>query len=311
MGVDAAFNNAMELILLHIHLGLRGDFVRKVVLGVLLCLQMCCAGNAWGLDVLKMEVSESPRDPRSYFAQELFSLIMQATQEDFGPYTIWQFHYTTTSQDRVLAELVDGVRSNAGVQAARAAWEEQTIPIRIPVLKGMLGIRLFFIRKDHEALFRDVRTLDDLKRVRMGSGHAWTITRALEAEGFNMVPGTSYEGLFRMLDGNRFDCFPRGLTEIYYEQEARKDEYPEMIIEPTMAMIMPLPSFIFVSPKEPRLAKRMEAGLKRVMANGTYDELFEKYYGDMLQRARLDQRRVFHVPNPALTPETQRVLDAQ
>ena len=89
---------------------------------------------------------------------------------------------------------------------------------------------------------------------RIGLGSQWSTTKILRAAGFNVVAGSSYDGLFWMLDHDRFDVFPRGVNEIFQEIEARRDSLPNLMIEPSLALYVPTPYYFFVSPQTPRLS---------------------------------------------------------
>jgi ABC-type amino acid transport substrate-binding protein len=281
----------------------QGDSMAKLIVSTFLLLLVLFPVDASAMDTLKTFIPASDKDPRSDFYIELYQALMEATRDEYGSYEI-RLVKGTPSRDRELAELIAGEVVNVDIVATRTEWEERTIPIRIPLLKGMLGIRLFLVRRGDVPLFGQIESLEALKELRMGLGKTWTITGLLKEQGFTIVTGTSYDGLFEMLDIGRFDYFPRGLNEVYEEIEAWADELPNLAVEPHLALQLPLPTFFFVSPAHPRLARRIEAGLRRMLADGSYDRLFEKHFGDLYTRARLDTRRIFTLDNPHLTRET-------
>lgn len=45
----------------------------------------------------------------------------------------------------------------------------------------------------------------------------WSTTRVLTENGFNVVTGLDYEGLFKMLTKGRFITFGRGINETHRE----------------------------------------------------------------------------------------------
>ncbi len=263
--------------------------------------------NAYSVDVIKPQAPSSVKDVRGDYFNELYVLIMEATKHDFGEYLV-EKKSLYSPQERTLLEIVSGKKVNVAIQVARSEWEKKTIPIYIPVGKGLMSYRLFLVKKDDLSTFSKVKTLDELKKIKMGLQVQWTITRALKPQGFRIVDGTSYEGMFGMLNRGRFKCFPRGLNEIYPEFNEWKPRCPDMVIEPTLSLFVPLPNFIFVSPAYPRLAERMEIGLKRIIANGEFDKLFETHHGKVFSKARLDERTIFYASNPLLTPESLKAV---
>ncbi|WP_419783509.1 hypothetical protein [Maridesulfovibrio sp.] len=281
------------------------NMVKKIILALITCIVL--PTHLYADDVLKSFIPESQYDPRSLYDIELYYKVMEATKDEFGPFKI-DLIQREASQNRDLREVASGKAVNVDIVAARTEWEKETIPIRIPILKGLLGIRLFLIKQNKLDLFSNTDSLAELKKLRLGSGKTWSITQALQRQGFNIVSGNNYDGLFKMLVINRFDYFPRGLNEIYKELELRKTEYPEITIEPTIALKIPLPTFFFVSPQNPRLAKRIECGLKKIMQNGVFDELFQKHFGNLYQRAQLNKRKIFMLDNPCLSQQTLKAL---
>jgi hypothetical protein len=55
-----------------------------------------------------------------------------------------------------------------------------------------------------------------------------------------------------------------------------------------------------VAPGNEKLAEVLLYGLKQAAADGKLDQLFAKYYADVLQRLQLQQRRVLTLENPLL-----------
>jgi ABC-type amino acid transport substrate-binding protein len=208
------------------------------------------------------------------------------------------------NRNRALIEIIKGESINVYVAATRNEWEEKTIPIRIPVLKGLLGYRLLLVHKKNLKKFKKIKNIGELKELRAGLGTQWTTTMVLKNAGFTVEMGNDYEGLFKMLNSNRFDYFPRGVNEIFLEFEARKSFFPNIQIEPTMALYFPTPSYFFVSPKYPELADRMKRGMEIIVQNGIMDTIFEESYNDAISQADLNNRNIYKFENPFLSPET-------
>jgi hypothetical protein len=52
------------------------------------------------------------------------------------------------------------------------------------------------------------------------------------------------------------------------------------------------------------LAKRLEAGLEAMVADGSLQALFMTYKGPLIKRSGLARRRLFRIPNPGLPAQT-------
>ena len=107
--------------------------------------------------------------------------------------------------------------------ASNQELEDTLIPVRIPLEKGLMGHRILMVHKDNIDLMANVQSLDDLKKFSFGQGRGWTDVDILEANGIKVIRAPKYESLFLMLDGKRFQAFPRGVNEPFAEIEVRKN----------------------------------------------------------------------------------------
>lgn len=264
---------------------------------------LCMATGGHALDMVRLDLDFSPNDSRHLYPYTVLEHALEATLDTHGPYEISHCKMRM-SRRRILAELIRGEQINVHIAATQPEWESETIAIRIPVLKGLLGYRLFLIREENLPIFEKIRTVDDLRQLRTGSGGQWTTTRVLRKAGFDVVTGSDYLGLFGMLNMKRFDYFPRGINEIYQELAEQKPEYPALCVEPGLALYFPTPSYFFISPKEPDLAERIQKGMETILENGTLDAVFKKHFADAIARADLKSRRILVISNPLLSPKT-------
>lgn len=76
------------------------------------------------------------------------------------------------------------------------------------------------------------------------------------------------------------------------------------MVEPRLALFIPAPFYVFVSPKEPRLIRRLTLGLNRMAEQGILTEMVNNHYNDYLTRADLKNRVILKVGNPSLPPLT-------
>lgn len=215
--------------------------------------------------------------------------------------------YSTTaevySRPRVMESLKSGSISVMWGGTSEE-MEREFIPVRIDAYRGLMNHRLFFIRQGDQSRFDKINTLDDLKQIKLGQGRSWQDAAILESAGLNVVKTTKKPSLYHMLDGGRFDAFPRGANEVWTELTA----FPELklTVEKQLVLIYPLPTYFFVSPKDPELAKDIEFGLESAIKDGAFDRYF---YGssevkEALEKADLGNRRAIHIKNPFLPKAT-------
>lgn len=187
--------------------------------------------------------------------------------------------------------------------------EDELRPIRIPIFKGFLGHRIFIIRKGEQTSFNRVRTLEDLKKIRLGQGKTWTDTTILKAAGLNLVTSLKFDGLFYMLEGGRFDAFPRGVHEPWSEVVSRREL--DLTIEENLMVVYKYPLFFFVRKDNVKLGNTIEDGLRKAAEDGRFDEFFfnSPVIKTVLDNANMQKRRTFHIDNPTLTRATRAIPD--
>ncbi|MDJ0989550.1 MAG: hypothetical protein QNI85_06030 [Desulfobacterales bacterium] len=242
-------------------------------------------------------------DQRHRYNNAILSTALDKTTTTHGDYEL-TMTLRGSQRERALVELVAGRLINVHIVPTRREWEAKTLPIRIPVAKGLLGYRLFLVKRQEIERFASIQSLEELKQMRAGLRQQWSTTLAMQALGFEVMTGRSYEGLFRMLVHGRFDYFPRGINEIFEEYDRRRLDLLEMAIEPSKALCLPMPTYVFVSPKNPELAARIQAGLRMMIQDGSRDKLFWEYHRASIKQSDLAHRRIFRVDNPLLSPET-------
>jgi hypothetical protein len=211
-------------------------------------------------------------------------------------------------QSRTLYNLSKGTSSD---NAVNIIWsfstperEERLLPIKIPIDRGLLGWRLFMTRSEDQERLKNI-SLDSLKQLRMVQGHDWPDLEILQANGFNAVSTTTYDGMLRMLELGRVQLFPRSINEIFYELK----EFPlkDIVIDQHWAIEYPAPMYYFVSKDNQILADRLENAFTTILENGKFEELFLRYFGEVIEKAQLDQRRVLHLKNPLFVDSTLRM----
>lgn len=256
------------------------------------------------MDIVNIAQGASQRDFRTIYKKAVFQGALDRTVAEFGPYQLNSDGPTMTNK-RAMQELSNnGSLINAYIAVTNAEWEKHAHVVRIPVRRGLLNYRLLLIHKDRLSLFENVETLDDLKRLRAGSQTHWVTTSVLKSAGFRVVEGSDYEGLFKMLSNFRFDFLLRGANEIFGELEQTHLDLENIVVEPSLALLIPSPVYVFVSPRSPRLIKRLEKGLELMVQDGSLKALFYQYHIDNVFKADLQNRRILEVTNPLLPEDT-------
>ena len=244
---------------------------------------------------------ESPLDKRYEYHWEILRTALERTRPTWGAYRMESAVFMDERRQSFELKNATG-KLSVMYLGTSADFERTLIPIRIPVDKNLGGYMVMLIRKGDQDKFAAVTTLDDLKQYRIGLGLGWLDVDILRADGFKVVTGSSYDGLFDMLANRRFDAFSRAAVEILDEFAERRERIPDMRIEQTFILYYPLPMYFWFSrtPEGALLAARAQEGMLAMIEDGTYDKIFFKYQQHKIDELHLRQRRVFKVDNPLL-----------
>ncbi|MFT3735212.1 MAG: hypothetical protein QM776_09330 [Rhodocyclaceae bacterium] len=275
----------------------------SMLLVALLSSGLFCLPSAQAEDVIqRFRVSDVPQDRVDYNLL-VITEAMQRTVKQYGPWRIENFT-DTLARERVLAELESGERFNTAVFVTQPSWEEKLIPVRIPVDLGLTGFRVSLVNRKTQPILSAIRTEAALKQLSLTAGVSWSSRKVLEALGFNVQPGTSQQAMLAMLMAERVDLFPRGLNEAVQEYEFFRADYPDLAIEQSLLIYVPLPTYFFVSPKTPRLAERLRTGLESMVKDGSLARLVRENNAALIASVDFCKRRVFRFDNPLLTSQS-------
>ena len=210
------------------------------------------------------------------------------------------------SQARAVKELKKGKEINLFWMGTSKEVEEELIPIRFPLYRGLVGHRVFIINKNDQMLFNNIKTLEQLQKLKGAQGIGWSDIALLEASGLNQYV-TKYENIFNMINkGGRVDYFSRGINEIYSEISLRKEKLSNLTVEKNIVLTYPFAMFFFVSPKDKNLAEVLNASFRKAYE----DRVFEKFFythpiiKKSIEKSNLNNRIRIDIKNPFLSEET-------
>ncbi|TWB24510.1 hypothetical protein FBZ89_101135 [Nitrospirillum amazonense] len=206
---------------------------------------------------------------------------------------------------RAIAALRAGAEVNLIWAGTTAEMEGELNPIRMPLTQGLLGHRLFIIRKVDQDRFSAVRTLEDLRQLTAVQGMGWPDVDIMRAAGLP-VEALRYELLYSVLQHGRVDYLPRSAYEIYGELASRQAAFPELAVEKSLVLVYPFDMYFFTRKEDTALARVVERGLTLAYQDGSFLTYFKNapYIRQLLATAELEGRRRIAIPNPLQSPET-------
>lgn len=210
-------------------------------------------------------------------------------------------------------EALNSVRASAEVEAknldifwsgASPDYEDNFKTIRIPVLKGLLGHRIFIIRAEDESKFAQINSFSDLTKLNAGQGTFWGDTKILKNAQIPTVTTIKYGNLFPMLEGGRFDYFPRAVHEPWVEVKSRPEL--NLVVEKKTMLIYPFAMYFYVHKDNQQLHDKIYKGFEMAINDGSFDELFFNHpmIKEALSLANLSERKVIRIDNPLMHPDT-------
>ncbi|WP_440906598.1 diguanylate cyclase (plasmid) [Catenovulum sp. SX2] len=241
------------------------------------------------------------KDDKSRYFVELIELALDKAQASS------QFKLNESSKSFNQQQQVERLNTGelsimwAGTQPE---YESNLLPIRIPLMKGLQGHRLFLIHAEQQNQFSQVHSINDLRKLRAGQGRFWGDTNILKHSGMPVVTPVKKESLFYMLDGGRFDYLPLGVHEPW--DEVHRRDGLSLAVEQNILLIYPMPMYFFVAKDNAALRDLIERGLETAIADGSFDQLFYNapHVKNALDKANLAARTVIRIPNPNLHQAT-------
>lgn len=261
--------------------------------------------SAWSERVIRIVSDEAtPGTPGYYFdninqyRNELLALAIEKSGDHISVRYVLE---PNMAQSRHIKNVQQGKLDLMWTMTSRER-EQQLRPIRIPLYKGLVGWRISFIHPDSQKTMSELRSLSDFKGLVASQGRDWPDTEILKSNGIDVVTSAGWEARYKALSVKRFDFFPRAVTEIWSEQKLAT-KYA-LAIEQSMVLQYPSASYFFVKNEDESLALTIERGLNIAIEDGSFDALFNKFYGELIAKAKLHKRNVIRLVNPLLPAET-------
>ncbi|RDV24442.1 hypothetical protein DXV75_13530 [Alteromonas aestuariivivens] len=232
---------------------------------------------------------------RNDYAINLLQELLKRTETQFEPCTIVKGPYAPPI--RLTQQLAEN-------QNYDVAWMPVTLDnsarlkmLPYPIDKGSLGWRVLLIRKADQSHFAKVKTLDDLRQYRAGFHELWSDYNVYQHNLDEVIGFRDYQSMFTMLHHQRYDYVSRALHEAIPEL-TRSHEQNEVQLEQSLLLHYPNGDFFFVNKSNTRLAERLEKGFQLIIEDGTFDRMFNGFYGSAMSSIKLSGRRVINLENP-------------
>lgn len=249
-------------------------------------------------------------DVHAPFALAVLDLAMKAANAD---YTIRQAK-VVMERGRALAELANDDTINLHWTSMDAQAERGLNVVHIPIHRGLIGYRVFIIRKDRQPDFDRINSLDDLKALTAGQGLGWIDTEIMRRAGLNVQTST-YETLFTMTQGGRVDYFPRGVIEAFAELDAREQVVPDLVVENRLLLLYRSDFLFYVARGQKELAATIERIRRGVSRRLVYEVVqLSSVYPESVETSEPGRQEAYPPRQPVSfrsgPQDSRRILDA-
>ncbi len=215
-------------------------------------------------------------DPANSYFIALTKLVLSRTAHSYPNDTIKIINLEGVTQGR-LFRLVEDQLMDIVWSGTDKSRENLYLPIRVPLVKGLLGYRSLLVHKDNVKKFSEIKYEYELKSMIACQGAHWPDATILEDNGYTVSPTVHYDAMFKMLEKHRCDFFPRALFEGRAELIQLKDKYPDIRLVENIILQYPLPMFYFVRQDNHELAKRLYDGLVEITHDGSLLKLMASH----------------------------------
>ncbi|ARU26911.1 hypothetical protein CBR65_05385 [Cellvibrio sp. PSBB006] len=247
---------------------------------------------------------------RDDYQVAILKLALEKTRSTHGDYKI-ERKLETLSRSRAHRAIAQGEFLNIHASPLRPLLTEQdrreqmeeSIPVKIPLMKSLLGYRSLIIRRRDYEQFSEITDAAKLKSLVAGQGRGWTDISIYEHNKYQVRGDAEYFTLFSMLLAGRFDYIPLSVIEVNGALSRFEQYSDSLMVLPDLMLYYPLPTLFHVSAKHPALADRLERGLTQARQDGSLDRLFEQHFSEQVQQMKSAKLRVFVLENPGVPTE--------
>lgn len=175
---------------------------------------------------------------------------------------------------------------------------EQFIPIKVGLTNGLIGKRVFLIKKGDRSRFSNVNSLASFQQRKLtaGMGTKWFDAKVWQANGLLYREQIGdWQAIYGKVAASReYDYFPRGVNEILSEAKL----YPDLEIEPSLVFEYERDFLFYLSPYAAHKYSALEKALIYADETGLIDELVQKYWGEDLNKLNYAKREKIMLVTP-------------
>ncbi|GAA0854255.1 hypothetical protein [Aliiglaciecola litoralis] len=248
--------------------------------------------------------AQSELDPRQAYFIALLDLALECTRESYGEYKL-ELYDENLPPSRIPLLIKKNRLINIMSSPVTGYLNDSMRAIPFPLLRGIQGVRISLLHKDNQHVFSQISKVQDMQKLVFGFGLGWVDALIFQEAKLRVDTSVNYDSLFAMLSNKRIIAFPRGANEVLPELVRFQQVHSNLIVDQYAVIYYPLPVYFYVNKDNDILATRILEGLTCAANQGSFQQLFDQYYGDHLNQLNLENRKVFVLKNHHLPDDTE------
>lgn len=227
-------------------------------------------------------------DVRAVFALDMVKMALSKQDASW----VARLNGPAMERGRMEAELEKGTLINVLMLPKNAEYDKRFLKVRHNLDKGLLGYRVALVHQDNLNLFQSVETLKQLRELTVCASRKWSITKLFRSNSLPTLEQSEFRHNFLHLNLKHCDYLSRGLSEVLLEYSEYADEFKSIAIDPYITISSDQGYYLYVSPRHPDLHAALELGFEKANKDGSFERLFQQYYGATLTSLNFHERRV-------------------
>ncbi len=182
----------------------------------------------------------------------------------------------------------------------RTNTSPQLTLIKYPLYSGYIGYRLLLINKKKHNQFSQIKSLAQLALFTGVQKKDWLDYNILVKNGLNIEGNLTFPSMFKAIEQELADYFPRSILEI--DRELAQFGSPLLSVAPNIMLQYPSASYFYVNKENQKLTAILQQGFKKIVKNGIFKKNFDEFFGESIKRHKLNEKQIIKLTNPYLLP---------
>ena len=237
--------------------------------------------------------------------KEFVELAIQKAADKYPTYTLKRA--TEINKTQAFEALKQPNQLDIIVAALDADAEKNSLPIYIPVDRGLLGFRTCLIKPGSQQLFNQIKTVNDLsmQKLMFGVDTNWTDKKIMLSNNLPLLDAPNYTELMDMLRQHKVNCVSRSVMDM----DASLTTFPEFTPEANIAFIYPFAKIIYVNQHNQIIYNMLKYGLEKAVADKSFYQLFNQHFAKKLEKQNFYYRKMLLMKNPLLSRAGKRAIN--